>query len=114
MKSTDILNRLLEEARAHERLLVSYHRLEDELWEAKRIANERKSLSAHQIEDIAALLLADNRLLLDKKIQWIKETRALTSCGLKEAKDAVEAVASRDAISQLRNKLVGEPTDPPF
>lgn len=52
-----------------------------------------------------------------KKIQAIKEMRSIASCGLKEAKDAVESVYGTGAwypkdhdvaLQQLREKLTGE------
>lgn len=53
-----------------------------------------------------------------QKISAIKELRTLTSCGLKEAKDAVEHVYGTDwsrstvdydaALAELREKLSGE------
>ena len=114
MKDYDILNRLVDEVRSNERMRVTLEKYENEMWELRAAANKQPSLSPDQIDAIAELLLATKRELFDKKIAWIKETRALTSCGLKEAKDAVEAVAEREAINRLRDKLVGEPTEPPF
>ena len=94
MKKNEILDRLVHEVKRSERLLVSLERVENELWDARAETRKQPTLSPDQIDAIAELLLATKRELLDKKIAWIKETRALTSCGLKEAKDAVEGVPS--------------------
>ena len=44
----------------------------------------------------------------DKKIQVIKEVRAITSLGLKEAKDAVETLPNtiKEGVSQRRSRKV--------
>lgn len=71
-----------------------------------RVALVRKSTAAMQF------------IRNDQKIQAIKEIRTLASCGLKEAKDAVDVVyaevdprgynRSDEALSSLRAKLSGD------
>ena len=113
MKATEILNRLIEEVRINEGLRVSNNRLHDDLFDLRAQMNSRPTLDPKQLQDIAALVLHSDGQLITRKIQWIKETRALTSCGLKEAKDAVEAVYSEHHIKALRDKLTGD-NEPPF
>jgi len=117
MKSREILNRLIEEVRINEGLRVANNRLHDEMYDLRMKANQAPTLAQHQITDVARLLLLDNEDFANKKIAWIKETRALTSCGLKEAKDGVEQALQQHSIDALRNKLTGgyqEDNEPPF
>ena len=114
MKDADILQRLIEETRFAERMRGSLERTEDMLWQAQRDLAEatKPNLAMHQLIDIAVLVLKADNELATRKIMWIKEVRALTSCGLKEAKDAVEGALQQHSIAALRDKLMG--VDPPF
>jgi ribosomal protein L7/L12 len=49
--------------------------------------------------------LFDPSVHRDRKILFIKDVRAASNCGLVDAKNAVEAVLSDDALAQLREKL---------
>jgi hypothetical protein len=58
------------------------------------------------LADIAAATPAVREAILaDKKILAIKELRQLTTGGLRECKEAVEAVADQVRLDYLRNKL---------
>ena len=113
MKASEILNRLIEEVRLNEGLRMQNNRLHDEAYDLRMAANAKPSLDPKQLQDIAALVLHSDGELITRKIQWIKDVRSLTSCGLKEAKDAVEAVNSEQHIKALRDKLMGD-NEPPF
>lgn len=47
----------------------------------------------------------------DKKIQWIKDVRAFTNCGLREAKDAVDAVVAEIEAGPRFDALTQDETD---
>jgi Ribosomal protein L7/L12 C-terminal domain len=104
-----VITPLLEEIDTLTMRCQDYYRditlLNEKVWSLQTKLNDRPRWESDKLQTIARLVAADNNEFYTKKIQWIKEVRNLTGCGLKEAKDAVDSAAG---IKDLRDKLIGE------
>lgn len=94
-------------------------------YQHKALESQTQMRGANLTRIAELIFKSDPEHFRDRKIQWIKELKDVSGCGLKEAKDAVETVQAREAytksdpaIQALRQKLTTNypeyDEEPPF